>query len=113
ARTPDQVLRLRRVFIVRRELRLRGNLVVHARLPRSGEQIEQEEQEGTYGRRRSGRATLGGGGSSREEPAAARRGCKGARLAYPLAHACAVRRAHRGRARGHARGRARTGLVAA
>lgn len=33
ARTPDQVLRLRRVFAVRRELRLRGNLVAHAALP--------------------------------------------------------------------------------
>jgi SAM-dependent methyltransferase len=31
ARTPEQVQRLRRVFIVMRELRLRGNLVVHAR----------------------------------------------------------------------------------
>lgn len=30
ARTPDQLHRLRRVFDVRRELRLRGNLVVHA-----------------------------------------------------------------------------------
>jgi predicted O-methyltransferase YrrM len=30
ARTPDQLHRLRRVFEVRRELRLRGNLVVHA-----------------------------------------------------------------------------------
>ena len=31
ARTPEQVQRLRRVFTVTRELRLRGNLVVHAR----------------------------------------------------------------------------------
>jgi SAM-dependent methyltransferase len=30
ARTPDQLHRLRRVFELRRELRLRGNLVVHA-----------------------------------------------------------------------------------
>lgn len=30
ARTPDQLHRLRRVFDVRRELRLRGNLVIHA-----------------------------------------------------------------------------------
>ncbi len=30
ARTPEQLHRLRRVFEVRRELRLRGNLVVHA-----------------------------------------------------------------------------------
>ena len=71
ARTPDQVRRLLRVFVVRRELRLRGNLVVHARLPRPGEWIEQKEQEDTHVRRRSGRATLGGRGSSREERAAA------------------------------------------
>jgi predicted O-methyltransferase YrrM len=31
ARTPEQVQRLRRVFTLTRELRLRGNLVVHAR----------------------------------------------------------------------------------
>lgn len=37
ARTPDQVHRLQRVFAVRRELRLRGNLVVHATLPAEGE----------------------------------------------------------------------------
>src|SRR5262249_36398738 len=37
ARTPEQVRRLQRVFIVRRELRLRGNLVVHGRVPRPGE----------------------------------------------------------------------------
>ncbi len=30
ARTPDQIHRLRRVFHVKRELRLRGNLVLHA-----------------------------------------------------------------------------------
>ena len=39
ARTSDQVRRLRRVFVVERELRLRGNLVVHARLPRAHEEI--------------------------------------------------------------------------
>lgn len=38
ARTPDQLHRLRRVFALRRELRLRGNLVVHAQpLPESAE----------------------------------------------------------------------------
>ena len=31
ARTPDQIHRLARVFTVERELRLRGNLVIHAR----------------------------------------------------------------------------------
>lgn len=36
ARTPDQLQRLRRVFVVRRELRLRGNLVAHATLPSGG-----------------------------------------------------------------------------
>jgi hypothetical protein len=60
ARTPDQVRRLQRVFVVRRELRLRGNLVVHARRPSPGEQLEQEKQEGTHVRRGNGRATLGG-----------------------------------------------------
>ncbi len=40
ARTPDQVHRLRRVFVVRRELKLRGNLVIHASLPRPGEPLE-------------------------------------------------------------------------
>lgn len=43
ARTPDQVHRLRRVFVVRRELRLRGNLVVHAALPQVGEALEEGE----------------------------------------------------------------------
>jgi SAM-dependent methyltransferase len=33
ARTPDQLQRLRRVFLLRRELRLRGNLVVHCQPP--------------------------------------------------------------------------------
>ncbi len=40
ARTPDQVHRLQRVFTVRRELRLRGNLVVHATLPAADAQEE-------------------------------------------------------------------------
>jgi SAM-dependent methyltransferase len=39
ARTPEQVQRLRRVYAVRRELRLRGNLVVHATAPREGETL--------------------------------------------------------------------------
>jgi len=41
ARTPEQVHRLRRVFVVRRELRLRGNLVVHATAPREGDVLEE------------------------------------------------------------------------
>lgn len=45
ARTPDQVHRLRRVFVVRRELKLRGNLVVHAAPPRPGETLELEAGE--------------------------------------------------------------------
>jgi SAM-dependent methyltransferase len=44
ARTPDHLRRLRRVFAVERELRLRGNLVVHARpASLSGEAEEGEE----------------------------------------------------------------------
>lgn len=39
-RTPDQLQRIRRVFSVRRELRLRGNLVVHATLPTPGETLD-------------------------------------------------------------------------
>lgn len=38
ARTPDQLHRLRRVFAITRELRLRGNLVVHARPLMEGEE---------------------------------------------------------------------------
>ena len=37
ARTPDQLHRLQRVFAITRELRLRGNLVVHARALGAGE----------------------------------------------------------------------------
>ncbi|MEO7003168.1 MAG: hypothetical protein ABI068_15250 [Ktedonobacterales bacterium] len=40
-RTPEQLHRLRRVFIVTRELRLRGNLVVHLRLPTTEEPLEE------------------------------------------------------------------------
>lgn len=41
ARTPDQLHRLRRVFVLRRELRLRGNLVVHAQpLPEGAGEAE-------------------------------------------------------------------------
>lgn len=41
ARTPDQLHRLRRVFTMRRELRLRGNLVVHAQpLPEGAGETE-------------------------------------------------------------------------
>lgn len=36
-RPSEQLHRLRRVFVVERELRARGNLVVHARLPAHGE----------------------------------------------------------------------------
>lgn len=43
ARTPDQVHRLQRVFAVRRELRLRGNLVVHAALPEEEDEEEEEQ----------------------------------------------------------------------
>lgn len=42
ARTPDQIHRLQRVFTVQRELRLRGNLVVHAAV-REGEPEEEEQ----------------------------------------------------------------------
>jgi len=38
-RLGEQLHRLRRVFVVERELRVRGNLVVHARLPVHGEQV--------------------------------------------------------------------------
>jgi predicted O-methyltransferase YrrM len=39
ARTPDQLHRLQRVFAIRRELRLQGNLVVHARALDVGESM--------------------------------------------------------------------------
>lgn len=44
ARTPDQIHRLERVFTVRRELQLRGNLVVHATL----REVEPEEEDVHY-----------------------------------------------------------------
>lgn len=44
ARTPDQVRRLQRVFVVVRELRRRGNLVIHARAPKQGERAFNAEE---------------------------------------------------------------------
>jgi SAM-dependent methyltransferase len=48
ARTPDQLHRLQRVFAITRELRLRGNLVVHARPLDAGESalLQQERASG-------------------------------------------------------------------
>jgi predicted O-methyltransferase YrrM len=45
ARTPDQARRLRRLFVVMRELRLRGNLILHARRPRRGEHTAEQDVE--------------------------------------------------------------------
>lgn len=55
ARTPEQMHRLQRVFTVRRELRLRGNLVVHL-TPRDGEPEGEEQamQDGGKGKEREG-----------------------------------------------------------
>lgn len=48
ARTPDQIHRLQRVFTVRRELRLRGNLVVHATVA-PGDDVGEETHTGNGG----------------------------------------------------------------
>lgn len=45
-RTPEQLHRLRRVFVVSHELKLRGNLVVHLRLPTTDEPLESPDGEG-------------------------------------------------------------------
>ena len=45
ARTADQVRRLHRIFVVTRELRLRGNFILHARRPRQGEQTAEQDAE--------------------------------------------------------------------
>ena len=44
ARTPDQLHRLQRVFAITHELRLRGNLVLHARPLDAGESVTLQEE---------------------------------------------------------------------
>lgn len=44
ARTPDQLHRIQRVFAITRELRLRGNLVLHARPLDAGESVTLQEE---------------------------------------------------------------------